>query len=282
MRGLLVLASMALCLAPLEAFARQGEASAAPAPVARPPRAGRSDLAAAYLRLETVFFAAPVDDERCADINRAFDRASFAFFSGQYAEAVRSLNGAIDTLRPDAPGAWWDSVARSVRVRADPPVGVGESSRRVTIRVDSLYPVALQGNSPVASLELRLVPRGGGAGAALPLALTAKGGEVEVGEQLAFELEAAPASATFYDVGPGGVGVNVGVYYATPTSFGSQRDANRAAIEAAPGDTPERLRAIAIFRARNELLTDTPSAAASSEFLTDLAALAGSLATERD
>lgn len=55
-------------------------------------RASRQDLATAYLRLERTLSRVTMTPEQTVDVNRRFDQASIAFFSGQYAGAVRTLS----------------------------------------------------------------------------------------------------------------------------------------------------------------------------------------------
>lgn len=61
----------------------------------------RADLAAAYLRLDKVLAAKVLGDSARAEVSRAFDRSTLAFFGGKFASAV----GTIDSLTVALSGA---------------------------------------------------------------------------------------------------------------------------------------------------------------------------------
>ena len=56
------------------------------------PKVTRADLAAAYLRLDLVLSAKPVDDTVRASVSRAFDRSTLAFFGGKFFAAVTTID----------------------------------------------------------------------------------------------------------------------------------------------------------------------------------------------
>ena len=88
--ALALLATLALCL----------PAAAKEQPVTR------ADLARSYQRFERALSAHPeVYSGRKAQINRAFDQATVAFFSGAYPRAIRALDGLTESLTGTAPPA---------------------------------------------------------------------------------------------------------------------------------------------------------------------------------
>lgn len=120
--------------APAAAALVQPEPPPAPSPAPRAKaklvRASRLDLAAAYLRLERTLARVSLTPEQTADINRRFDQASIAFFSGQYAGAVRTLSEIVRERegRALSPGL---AVAECVQVKPSHAVfhpGNAESS----------------------------------------------------------------------------------------------------------------------------------------------------------
>lgn len=110
--------------------------------VMQPVPPDRSDLATNYLAIEDAFAAnPPQSDSAKADINRRFDRATLAFFTGIAADALRQLDEVLLTLRPDASDdALGDRVAASLLTRWSPPRPVaGQSAATAKLRVASAY-----------------------------------------------------------------------------------------------------------------------------------------------
>ena len=81
----------------------------------------RADLAAAYLRLEQAYFANQPGGELRANVNRTFDAATLAFFTGRNGDAVRMIDGLTETLLA-APSAQADASLSSLKITVESPV----------------------------------------------------------------------------------------------------------------------------------------------------------------
>lgn len=100
----------------------------------------RVDLARAYLELERSARAHPdAPGEQTASVNRAFDRAAGAFFTGDFSSATRVLHEQTAVLDGESSDADL-ALARSIRVEIDPPVlPVGERFD-VQLKLSRMYP----------------------------------------------------------------------------------------------------------------------------------------------
>ena len=97
------------------------------------PAVTRADLAAAYLRLDRAYSAATMTDSLRASVNRQFDRASLAFFTGRFADAVTSVDSATVQLtqRPIAPEP--PPSARTIRGQRPSVVAAGFAARLAAV-----------------------------------------------------------------------------------------------------------------------------------------------------
>ena len=84
--------------------------------------ASRQDLARAYLQLEEIYFSAERDADTANRINRAFDTATMAFFTGQYGAAVRTIHAMVWSLDQTGDRTARDLVAMSTKVTVHNPV----------------------------------------------------------------------------------------------------------------------------------------------------------------
>ena len=88
----------------------------------------RADLASAYLRLEQAYFAHPPVGEKLVEINKVFDQATLAFFTGRNAEAIRTIDTLTEslTVRPlteaERAVASLKVNRRAARLDAEPPI----------------------------------------------------------------------------------------------------------------------------------------------------------------
>ncbi|HMQ15979.1 MAG TPA: hypothetical protein PKC49_08400 [Phycisphaerae bacterium] len=228
----------------------------------------RSDLAASYLAFERALAANPPPAERIADLNLRFDRATIAFFAGQFSRAIAEIDALTESLSPDAasPGR---RVGISLKVRLDPPVGLAGAKDPVRVEVAGLYPVPF-GDAAALEFVVRLRP--------------------EQGEPLsaALSLRAAPGGLILEDVvwpaPPGGLragryaievvtsegeSLDKGEWYVSARPLSALRRENEQRLNALQLDEPALVRARTICLARNRLLTDTPSDERSAEYLND-------------
>ncbi len=136
------------CLAPIGLMLLSGCIQAAEP-------ATRADLAASYLRFESALRDNPPPTERIAGINRAFDNASIAFFSFRYAAAIAGIEELTESIVPPRGVAAERRVARSLKLRFDPPVFLLDKPGPVRLSLRSLYPAKVDSDAP-ARLKLRL------------------------------------------------------------------------------------------------------------------------------
>jgi predicted esterase len=241
--------------------------------IAKEDQVTRFDLAAAYLRFERAVRGADVPEQRWAELNRGFDQATLAFFGGQNAQAVQAIDALTHSLKGETPLA--TKMAHSLRVRLDPPVRIVRKADTITAKIRSLYPLDVQENTEV---KLSLVFRNAEGAAMLRVpfsVVAAQDAPVNLSIDLT-ELSADLAPAT-YDVDlvtDDGVISSVGQWVVSARSLKEIRAENEAKLVAiASSDDPAISQALATCRARNQLLTDEPSATRSAEFLADPHAL---------
>ncbi len=257
----------------------QSPAAAVPAQ----PKITRADLAAAYLRLEQEYFANPPTGEKMIEVNRGFDQATLAFFTGRNADAIRTIDGLTNSLRPQnsTPA---QQVAVSLKVAIEPPVWVAGRPLRATARVQSVYEAPLPRPTEV-DLRVRLVdPDGKKALDPVLMLIAGPGHTVDISVPL--ELAADRLVAGVYRVELAGAeerGVTAArVSVVAGPSLDEQRTSNKerlAKIEAPSAGLAE---ALASCKARNALLTDRLSDTNSAQFLADLQTLASDVAQEID
>ena len=118
-------------------------------------RVTRADLAAAYLRLEQAYFANPPQGERNTEVNKTFDQATLAFFTGKNADAVRALSELALSLgsQPASP------VRRglmSLKVIVEPQVWSTAQAPAAQAKLLSIYEAPLEAPLDLP-LKLRLI-----------------------------------------------------------------------------------------------------------------------------
>ncbi len=264
--------------------AESGEAAGDTPPGEKRPAAKvtRADLSVAYLRFEQTMGAHPVPAERTAEINRAFDQATLAFFAGRNAATIETINQLAASLLPEPPSAA-QRVAASLRVTIEPAVLHPASEATPIARVESLYAVAVE---PAQSIRL-----------VLRLRLLDGAGQVE----LPIEIEAGPATlvdrqldlADLADslsagtlalelVTDQGQVFSTGQWVVATRPLDAVREANFKRLADLRPETPALQQALATCLARNSLLTDRPSSSKSAELLADPTALAAEVSAEID
>lgn len=244
--------------------------------------ATRADLAASYLRFESALRDNPPPAERIAEINRTFDKASIAFFSFRYSSAIQDIEGLTESISPARGVDAERRVARSLKLRFDPPVFRLESPAPVRLTLRSLYPATAGSDGP-ARLKLRLKPA---AGEPIDVSLDLpqlRDGELDVEQELA--LDTAKIRKGAYGVSllsSDGVEFDAGKWHAVPRSLDNVRDDFLRRLSDLKPTEPRILTAVETCRARASLLTDEPSELDSAQFLADPNALTAAIESEID
>ena len=252
-----------------------------PSPESRRRSITRADLAAAYLRLEQAFFARPLPTDEVARINRAFDQATQAFFLGSNAEAIRTINSLTESLAPER-GSPIERALVSLKMTVEPPVWIARPPKQAVCRVTSMY--EWTSVEPItANLRLRLVRPNGKVVVDRTLAVTLgkdHTADVRASLELA-EARLEPGLHTIELAPAEGRGlVAARVHVIDGTALDQQRRENDKRLDQLKSTSKQMSRALATCRARNKLLNDVPSEENSSQFLSDLNALASDVASE--
>jgi len=262
-------------------FAASVVMACAPGCIGQPPvPVTRSDLALTLIEVERAIAAVSLAPAEVNAVNRDFDRASLAFFSGSYAEVIRQLCDLRLRLvkKAESPA---DRVAGSLKARVDPPVWTIGSGVKPTARVTHVFEAAV----PAENLQLAFRIRDRGGDVKFERAFTVQAGpttrvdqtlEIDSGSAAwtpgAFTLEAAPR---------GGTGVIIGRWIVSAKSLDAIRVENDARLDSLASDADAGLAdAIANCRGRNGLLRDRPSEDNLAEYLADLPELVRSVDAE--
>jgi len=243
--------------------------------------AGRSDLAASYLAFEQAFAAAKPTADRMADLNRRFDLATIAFFTGQFSRAIAELDGLTQSLAARKPSVE-GRIAAALKLEFDPPVGLAGRRDDVRVAIGSLYPVEADPQTRVMfTLRLRGADVSGPPLSATfpvtPSILT------NVSEDVRLKMPDSGLAAGPYSVQvetADGAIIGRGQWFAVPRSLDELRSENARRLAQLDAGNAARRQAVAICAARNRLLTDTPSPERSAEFLGDPLALAAGVESE--
>ena len=227
----------------------------------------RGDLAVALVNFEKSFADHPPAEGRVADVNRAFDQASLAFFGGSYGEVIRHLAALRLTLELDKPVPAEVVLAGALKVRVEPAVLVVGTKTPVRARVTHLFEASV----PAGEVKVTLRIRKGGA-AAIERVLTLSGSSAtRVDMTVDLQPEAGDLAAGAYEVefaAAGGSVVPAGRWFVVGKSLDAVRQENDTRLDAIA--TAEGLDgALAACRSRNGLLKDRPSEEALAEFLAD-------------
>lgn len=268
-----------------------------PAPITR------ADLAAAYLRFEQALRAHPPAVESLREHNQAFDRATLAFFAGDQAAAIRTINALTAAVTPTEESDA-QRLAAALKVRLEPPVRPAGAGVAVRARITSLYlpetpaqrpqaePADHAASAPARSgapdaqrdLALELIVRSPDGAAVARSAAAVRIGSAQHAdtsiELIAAEQTLTPGTYVVELGGPGTAPIIAARLNVAAESYDALRERNAAALAAIAADTPALRQALAACRARNRLLTDRPSESNSAQFLADLHALSAQVADE--
>lgn len=236
---------------------------------------GRADLAAAYLRFERTLRDYPPPPKRIASINRKFDKASLAFFSGNAAAVQRQINDLTASLLPETKRSAEYKIAISLKLWPEPRTYILGTATACNVNLSTQYPVDLDLTRPIA-LTLRLRPRSGGAAIDTPLEIAVKR-DTKVEKIVSLASILSKLVVATYDielVTAGDIAIHAGQWVVAREPFDKIRNTNENRLAAIKPDTPALKQALAICSARNRLLLDVPSDDDSAQFLADPTSLA--------
>jgi len=230
----------------------------------------RADLAAAYLRFDRLFAANPATGETLVSINRRFDRITGFFFGGDARRAILSL---ADLSADLVGGTARQRMLMSVVADAAPRI-VDPCTDR-TVRV-TLRPLRDAPGAEPIDATLALLDGAGETLAQAPVTIGAGPSVVEL------PLRRMADEAGDYELSLRAPGVDpllVGRVASVCGSLDAKRSAHARAL-ASIEIKPDLRHALAAARSRNELLTDAPSAGASTTLVAGLGAIAASMPQE--
>ena len=280
----------------------------------------RTDFAAAYLRFEMAMLEAALDGvpgaalsaEEAVRVNREFDAVTLLFFSKHYAPAIRRLNELAASLAPGTKSAAErnaENAAASLAVRVTPQVyapawadaaggKASEAPVPLSLRVESIYPYS--GDRPekaALAVEFRkplartVAAAGERREAERPVARVPFAAEFAADGTLnldvPFKFDPTRFGPGMYDVGisAGASFVRTGTWTIVREKLDAVRERNEGRIASLRIDpTREKFGgqadALESVKARNGLLTDSPSPDNTAQAVLDLAGLAAQVEAE--
>lgn len=268
------------------AHAFSASAQQSPAAASAPPKpaqkAGRVDLATVYLRLENALQARPPAEARVAEINKAFDQATLAFFGGRNQEAIQQLTELTESLLPEASRSPALSLAGSLRVRIAPSVLVVGGEEQGAAKIESMFPLKPAAAGTGYPLKLMGISRDHKSTLILPF-------DAPASPPAGFNLErpfplggkgAAPGTYDLVFLTPDNMSVPAGKWTVAARSLNVTREDNEKRLKKLQSESAGLGDAIQTCLGRNALLTDTPSEEKSAEFLLDHNQLAQDISGE--
>lgn len=244
------------------------------------PTLTRADLASAYLRFERAFQATPPAASQLAEVNRAFDRATMAFFSGNNSSAIKTINGLTESLLSPEGRTDEIRIAGALKVRMTPRTMVLRDDVTLKAAITSMYTVD---DAPEADVTLALRLRRRSTGHTVDTPFIIRAGEQGRFEQVVSLEKSVPALAPGqYDVliAGGGFELAASELAVVTKSLDTVRRENEERLKKIETNDPELEQALASCRARNGLLTDAPAEDNSAQFLADAAELVPRIAEE--
>jgi len=264
------------------ANADETPAASSPAtqPVADQARVTRADLAAAYLRLEQAYFANPPEGEKVSTINRGFDQATMAFFMGRNAEAIRAIDELTESIERDERVTAQRAIS-SLKVTPMPAVWRLDENDVRALRVQSIYDWQSDSLEDVAC-EVRVNRADGRCLVAIPLVVSL-GPKSLADTRLTFPETSATLEPGRYQIElglAGKPGIIAGHVNVVSSSLDALRETNAEQLAKITADSSAIEKALASCRARNQLLTDTPSVVNSAQFMADMHQLSKDVTAE--
>lgn len=242
----------------------------------------RADFAASYLRFEQTLLAANLSPGEAARVNREFDSLTLQFFSRNYQQALKKLHLLTASLHPQ--GKEEDPAVFSLAVRINPTVYV-KGSGHPAISVESLYPPEKSYGKIFVYAALRLRLPGNRTGRVIQIPVSV---DFRQGEPIRIELKPNFNPARL-DTGAYELGIvhnksfiQTGSWYVVRENFDSLREQNEKILTKLEID-PERpylQDAVKTVRARNRLLSQSPSPENTAQTVLDLYKLAESIKSE--
>jgi predicted esterase len=294
MRAFRFALALALSVACLAAFAQT------PGAAPEGPEITRADLAAAYQRIDRLVLGSTLPPEQTAEINKGFDQATLAFFQRRFGDALKQIDAQTAALLPADANKDFIRRAAALRVRMEPPVVVIGASTPVTLHIEQLYLPGEPGEPIEGRIELRdafgeirasedfklrfekdrpvdfaMALRGDRATASITKSWLSTPGRYTI--WIASDtLTRAQQGAVTRVPGPSGQCTVV------VQSLDAVREANAAQLETIAAASPALEQALASVKARNTLLTDTPSPDNTAQFVLDPTKLAKEIGGEVD
>jgi predicted esterase len=202
-----------------------------------------------------------------------------AFFLGRNAEAIRAIDGLTESLTKDARPVAERAIV-SLKAIPEPAVWHLDSHEQRKLRIQSLYKWDSFEVGDIA-IEVRLHTGDGIIRATVPL--TVRLGPTAVVDAMVVVPDLTRLSVGIFQIElglPGKSGNLAGHVNVVESSLDSRREANNRKLAAIAEELPVHKNSLSSCRARNQLLTDFPSAANSAQFMTDMHLLAGEVADE--
>lgn len=255
-------------------------AQAITAPNVRTPTVTRADLARAYLRIDRAVAEHPPTGERCAEINRVFDRATLRFFANEFVQAVAELNAMyVESLADEPTKAhlrrWGD-----LRVTPSPAIYPLDKEHNATIRLHR-GGVDLPNAPSESKPSIRVVDASGVIVGESRIDI-APVPEVRCDIAIPIELNplATPGVCTIVFVDGDNPPIAIGRWPIVARRLEPIRRANAESLARIAKDGKVRAQSVACCIARNRLLSDVPSPTSSAQFLADPAQLQREIARE--
>jgi len=235
------------------------------------PSISRADFASAYLRFETAFLAAALDEAETARVNRAFDALTLAFFTRNYSAAIKQLDLLTASLDPKGAGMLIPELG-AYRARFVPVV-YSAGSGQPSLAVDILYEPGQPVDGMMVTLRLR---RADSASAIdIPLELTFPRGQPVLVKARLEEMMKKLLPGR-YEVGfsAGRLFLLHGSWAVVSKPLDPRSAANAARLSKIETASPALLQAAAAVSARNKLLSDLPDPQNTAQMLLDPEVLA--------
>ena len=241
----------------------------------------RADLAAALLRIERAYFAHPPQEPQRSEINKGFDAATLAFFTGRNAEAIRAIHRLADSLGSE-PASPTDQALSSLKAIPSKSVWQAGQAADATVSITSIYELPLTEPLPL-SVTLKLRSPMGDVVFERPLDI-AFGPNRLAQTGTSFDIAGALLTPGIYrlEMTAGNTTLPAGNIQVVTGSLDAKREANAARLETLKPTDPAVINALASCKARNKLLSNAPSEENSAQFMADLNALSIDVVAEID
>ncbi len=244
------------------------------------PEISRADLATSYLRLEMALKDATLDDAETTRVNKAFDAATLAFFGGKLGEAIEQIDEVTASIGSG-------SIDKSVLI----PASVRASIIPVVYRVGSdvqpvmvVEPLYKDVGGDDDEIVFTIVPEG--ADDTIVTTSTMRLGDILAGKgsvDLTFaDAALAPGRYTIRARLGEGTAIELGRWSVVAESLDAIAARDSEKLMSVEASTPALEQALASVRARNALLSDTPSSENTAQLLFDPNELAADIAAEID